>query len=170
MRLWAEEVRGGTLETLMTFPAKARHLVLGKWLAALTVLAGCLAATLGVPITAAWLGDVDSGAVIGGYLGALLMGGAFLAMGLWISAFTRNQIVAFVLGLLACGVLVFLEDVLNVTAGGAVNDVLAAISATSHFRAIGRGVADLRDLFYFASFIGFFLYLNAESVHNRRYR
>ena len=170
MRLWAEEVRGGTLETLMTYPAKARHLVLGKWLAALTVLAGCLAATLGVPITAAVLGDVDSGAVIGGYVGALLMGGAFLAMGMWISALTRNQIVAFVLGLLACMILVFLEEILNASAGGGLNDVLAAISTTAHFRSIGRGVADLRDLFYFASFIGFFLYLNAETVHNRRYR
>jgi ABC-2 type transport system permease protein len=170
MRLWAEEVRGGTLETLMTFPAKAHHLVLGKWLAAMTVLAGCLVATIGVPITAAALGDIDSGAVLGGYFGGLVMGGAFLALGLWVSSFTRNQIVAFVLGALACGVLVFLEDFVSRQGGGTLREVLNGIATTTHFKAIGRGVLDVRDLLYFASFIGFFLYVNVQSVHNRRYR
>jgi ABC-2 type transport system permease protein len=170
MRLWAEEVRGGTLETLMTYPAKPRHLVLGKWLAAVTVLAGCLVATIGIPITAAVLGDVDEKPVIGGYFGGLAMGGAFLALGLWLSILTRNQIVAFVLGLVACGVLVGLEGQVGKLGGGALYDVLNGLSVTSHFKAIGRGVLDFRDLFYFASFIGFFLYLNVESIHNRRYR
>jgi ABC-2 type transport system permease protein len=170
MRLWAEEVRGGTLETLMTYPAKPRHLVLGKWLAALTVLAGCLVATIGVPITAATLGDLDGWPAVGGYVGGVLMGGAFLAVGLWLSTLTRNQIVAFVLGLALCGVLVFLEDFVAKLGGGAVYDVLNGVATTTHFKAIGRGVFDLRDLLYFASFIGFFLYLNVESVHNRRYR
>jgi ABC-2 type transport system permease protein len=170
MRLWAEEVRAGTVETLMTLPARPIHLVLGKWLAATTVLAGCLLATLGVPITAAILGDVDVGPIVGGYLGGVLMGGAFLALGLWLSTLTRNQIVAFVLGLAACGFLVFLEEVVAKLGAGPAFEVMNAVATTTHFRAIGRGVLDFRDVLYFASFIGFFLYLNVESVHDRRWR
>lgn len=170
MRLWAEEVRGGTIETLMTFPAKAIHLVLGKWLAAVTVLFGCLVATAGIPITAARLGDLDVGPVLGGYAGGLLMGATFLAIGLWLSSLTRNQIVAFVLGLAVCAILVFLGEFVGRMSGGAVHDALDALAITTHFQAIGRGVVDLRDLAYFGSIIGFFLYLNVEAVQNRRWR
>ncbi len=170
MRLWAEEVRGGTIETLMTLPVKAHHLVLGKWLSAVTVLAGCLVATAAIPITAASLGNLDVGPVLGGYLGGLLMGAAFLAIGLWISALTRNQIVAFVFGLVACGALVLVGELAGTRRGSWLNEVLDAFAITSHFHAIGRGVVDLRDLAYFGSIIGFFLYLNVLAVHHRRYR
>ena len=95
MRLWSEESRGGTLETLLTLPVRSWQIVLGKFLAAWTLLLFCLVATLAIPITVANLGDLDWGPVVGGYLGALLLGGALLALGVWVSALTAHQIVAF---------------------------------------------------------------------------
>jgi ABC-2 type transport system permease protein len=170
MRLWSEEARGGTLETLMTFPARTRHLVIGKFLAAWTVIAACLLVTGGVVLTASMLGDLDVGPAVGGYVGAMLLGGAFLAIGQWLSGLTRNQIVAFLLALVACLFLsVFLEGVADAVAGPA-GELAGSLSIATRFRAIGRGVVDLRDVAYFVSCIGFFLYLNAESVENRRYR
>ena len=170
MRLWSEEVRGGTIETLLTFPARTRHLVVGKFLAAWTVIAACLAGTAGVVVTASWFGDLDSGPAIGGFLGAMLLGGAFLALGQWLSGLTRNQIVALLLGLVACFVLSLVLELVGERVSGPLGDVASDLSMASRFRPIGRGILDLRDLAYFASFIGFFLYLNAESIENRRYR
>jgi ABC-2 type transport system permease protein len=100
----------------------------------------------------------------------LLVGGAFLALGLWLSALTRNQIVAFIVGLLACFTLVVLEGLLQRTAPEGFAPVLEQLAITTHSRAIARGVVDFRDVFYFVAFIGFFLYLNVESLENRRHR
>ena len=165
MRLWSEEYRGGTFETLLTFPARPYQLVLGKFLAAWTVVAFCLLATVGLPITAASLGDLDWGPAIGGYLGALLMGAAFLSLGQWLSGLTNNQIVAFLVGLAGC----FLFVIVNQLSDD-VGPVAEQISIASRFASVGRGVIDLRDVLYFASFCGFFLYVNCESISNRRYR
>jgi ABC-2 type transport system permease protein len=169
MRTWAEEIRGGTIESLMTMPVRTLHLVAGKFLAAWTVVAFCLLSTAGIPVTAAALGDLDLGPVVAGYLGAQLMAGAFLAIGMWLSSLTSNQIVAFLLGFVVCLLLAIL-DFLGATSGGsALSDLLAQVSVTSRFRAVARGVLDARDLLYFASLVAFFLYLNVESVENRRY-
>lgn len=170
MRGWSEELRGGTIETLMTFPARARQLVFGKFLAGIVLIAACLMATGGIAITAASLGNLDWGPVFGGYLGMLLVGGAFLALGLWLSSLTRNQIVAFIVGLLACFALVVLEGLLQRTSPEGLAPVLEQIAITTHSRAIARGVVDFRDVFYFVAFIGFFLYLNVETLENRRHR
>jgi ABC-2 type transport system permease protein len=169
MRLWSEELRSGTFETLMTYPARARHLVLGKWLAAWVVIGGCLVATFGIPITAMTLGDLDVGPALGGYLGSWLMGGAFLALGLWLSARTSNQIVAFIFGVAACFALVQIDNLAAKVEGG-LGSAMAAIGVAPHFEAIGRGVVDVRDLLYFVSLIAFFLYLNVETIENRRSR
>ena len=170
MRLWSEELRGGTFETLLTFPVRTRHLVVGKWLAAWVVIGGCLLATVGLVVTAATLGDLDKGPTIGGYLGSWLMGGAFLAIGLWLSSLTSNQIVAFILGVIVCAAFVFMEDAAAKFEAGTVASTLTNLGITSHFQAIGRGVVDLRDVAYFVSLIGFFLYLNVETIENRRSR
>jgi ABC-2 type transport system permease protein len=170
MRLWSEETRGGTIETLMTFPARSRHLVLGKFLAAWTVIAACLASTAAVGVTVGSLGDLDGGPLWGGYLGAMLLGGAFLALGQWLSGLTRNQIVALLLGLVVCAAMSVGLEYVSETTSGAVADVAADLSISARFRSIGRGVVDLRDVAYFLSFIGFFLYLNSESLENRRHR
>lgn len=169
MRMWSEEIRGRTLETLLTMPVRVRSLVMGKFLAGMTVVAACLLVTTGIAITAGTLGNLDMGPVWGGYFGALLMGGAFLALSLWISSRTENQIVAFLLGLFACLALAGLDYLGLTGGGGSMANLLAQVSITNRFRGIARGVIDLRDLVYFVSVIGFFLYLNVESVENRRF-
>jgi ABC-2 type transport system permease protein len=168
MRLWSEELRGGTIETLLTMPVRSRSLVLGKFLAAWAMIVVCFVATAPIVITVATLGNLDPGPVWTGYLGATLLGAALLAMGMWISALTRHQIVAFLLTLAAGGVLwlmgVFASDL--PTLGPLFED----LSITTRYRALGRGVIDFRDVFYFVSFTVLFLYLNTEAIENRRYR
>lgn len=169
MRLWSEERRGGTFETLMTGPVSTSVLVVGKFLAAWAVLALCLASTLGLVLTVSQLGDLDGGPVLGGYLGALLLCGALLAVATWVSSFTSHQMVAFIVAFLFGAIFVLMQEMADEASGG-LRSVLDQASMTSHFRAMGRGVIDLRDVLYFASAIVFFLYLNVRSVENRRYR
>lgn len=169
MRLWSEEARGGTLEMLLTLPVKPWKLVGGKFLSAWTLLLFCLVATLPIPVTVSILGDLDWGPVIGGYLGALLLGGALLALGVWISALTTHQIVGFLIAAVVALVLV-LMNYLATRVGGALGEAFEQISVASRFESMGRGVLDFRDILYFVSFILFFLYMNAMAVENRRYR
>ena len=169
MRMWSEEIRGETIETLMTSPVRVRHLVAGKFLAAMVVVALCLAATAALPVTVSVLGDIDTGPMLGGYLGALLLGGAYLSIGLWLSSKTRNQIVAFLVGVVACIVLALVGQIGSSATGGDLQRFLSSICARDRFDAIARGVVDLRDVAYFGSIIAFFLYLNVESVENRRH-
>ena len=105
MRLWAEESKQGTFEVLMTLPAEDYELVAGKFLASWGLLAAGLILTLGLPFMVAALGDLDWGPVIGGYVGALLLGAGYLAVGQFVSATTENQILAFILSLVICLVL-----------------------------------------------------------------
>jgi len=169
MRMWSEEARAGTLETLLTMPVKSWQLVLGKFLSAWTLLFFCLLLTFPVPLTVSLLGDLDWGPVLGGYLGALLLGGALLALGVWISALTAHQIVAFLLAGILAFVLVILGFVASRVEGGLAN-FLEQLSVSSRYESMGRGVVDLRDILYFVCFTGFFLYLNAMAIENGRYR
>ncbi len=169
MRLWSEEARGGTLETLLTAPVRGWELVGGKFLSAWTILAFAVVATLPIPITVASLGDLDWGPVIGGYLGTLLLGAALLALGLWISALTAHQIVAYLLTAIAIFALVILGMAAD-RVGGGLGSFFERLSVSTRFEALGRGVVDLRDVVYFLTFAGLFLYLNAQAVENRRYR
>jgi ABC-2 type transport system permease protein len=169
MRLWSEEARGGTLETLMTAPVRSWQLVGGKFLSAWTLLAIALLCTLSFAISVATLGQLDWGQVMAGYLGTLLMGAALLALGLWISALTNHQIVAFLL----TAITIFALVILSWTApkvGGDLGRFLNELALGTRFQSVGRGVLDLRDVLYFASFTLLFLYLNAQAVENRRYR
>jgi gliding motility-associated transport system permease protein len=169
MRLWSEELRGGTVETLLTMPVRSSALVMGKFLAGWVLVIACLVATLPILITVASLGDVDYGPVWTGYLGAALMAAALLALGMWVSALTRHQVVAFLVALGAGLVLVFMGRNAQ-DAGPSLSGVFEQISVEARYRALGRGVVDFRDVLYFASFAGLFLYLNAQAVENRRYR
>lgn len=168
MRMWSEEIRGETIEPLLTSPIRTRHAVIGKFLAGLLVVALCLVATSSLVVTAASLGDVDAGAVTGGYVGALLLGGAQLSVGLWLSSKTRNQIVAFLLGLFLALVWIMLDALGASSASGTLGAVLAELTFSGRFRSIAQGVFDLRDVAFFLSVIAFFLYLNVESIENRR--
>lgn len=171
MRMWAEERRSGTEELLFSYPFRVRELVLGKWLGALALLALALLATILVPLTVAWLGPLDWGPVIGGYLGALLLGGACLAAGLFLSAVTANQIVAWLLGVLLLAALnlpSLLLPFVPVSPGTA--RVLLAVDLRERFQGLARGVLAFGDLAYFVGFTAFFLCLMGLVLENRRFR
>ena len=169
MRLWSEERRGGTLESLMTYPVSTTALVVGKYFAAWSVVSLALLATCGLPFSVASLGDLDWGPVIGGYLGACLFCGALLAISIWVSSFTQHQLVAFLITLAIGFVFISMQVIADMTKG-VTRTVLDQLSLTSHYQSLGRGVVDFRDVLYFASAILFFLYLNVQSIENRRYR
>lgn len=168
MGQWSNESNAGTIETLATLPVRTSSLVGGKFLAGLTLVLICLLATGAIPITVSMLGDLDWGPVHGGYLGAFLFSGALLALGIWVSSLTRYQIVSFVLTLFAGIVLVLMYKLANRT--GDLAPILEQLSLASHYQAMGRGVVDLRDVVYFLSFMALFLYLNVQTIENRRYR
>ncbi len=161
MRLWSEEQKLGTMEILFTLPVKTHELVIGKFLAALGLVAVALALTLSVPITVSFLGDLDWGPVFGGYLAAMLLAGAYLAIGLTVSAMTENQILA-LMGSCMISVVFYVigADFVTSNAPGNVGDILRAMATGSHFESIRRGVIDVRDLAYYASIIVAFLALN----------
>jgi len=165
MRLWAEERKTGTVELLMTLPVTPLQAVLGKFLAAWAFAGIALALTFPVWITVNYLGDPDNGVILAAYIGSLLMAGGFLAIGSCISAFTRNQVIAFVITVVVCfGFLLsgfpLVLDLFSGWAPQVVVDGIASLSFLTHFADISKGVIDLRDLVYFALVIGTFLYAN----------
>jgi len=170
MRLWAEEAKQGTLEVLLTLPAKDHELVSGKFLASWALLAVGLALTLPLTVTVAMLGNLDWGPVVGGYLGALLLGASYLAVGQFVSSLTQNQILAFILALGVCMALYGVGTELFV---GLFSDrtaaVLRALGTGSRFDSIARGVIDLRDLVYYASLTVLFLYLSVGALRAKRW-
>lgn len=173
MRLWAEERKSGTLELLMTLPLSTTEAVLGKFLAAWAFTAIALALTFPTWITVAYLGDPDNGVIITSYFGSFLMAGAYLAIGGFVSALTRNQVIAFVVG--AAAIFLFmmsgLELVISVFRGwapGMVVDVVQSLSFLSHYDSVVRGVVDLRDLVFFLSVMGVFLFANVVTVDLKR--
>ena len=162
MRQWSEEQKLGTLEVLLTLPVKIHHLVVGKFVASLALVAIGLALTIPIPFVVAGSGDLDWGPVLGGYLAAILLAGAYLSIGLFVSALTDNQIVSLI-GSVVIGGLFWLvgSDAVLEFAGNQTSEVLSAIGTGSRFESIRRGVLDLRDLAYYASIVVTFLTLNA---------
>ena len=171
MRTWAEERKQGTIEYLMTSPIHTWHIVVGKFLAALSLVALCLVLTLLVPYTVGRFGDLDSGPVLGGYIGALLMGGTCIAIGMFFSSFTQDQVVSFLVGVCVLLMLVLIGSPFiqsEFGAGSSLGTFARIVSPTTHFESIGRGVIDFRDLYYFLAMTGLFLYLNARVIDVRR--
>jgi len=170
MRLWAEEAKSGTIELLLTLPAKDAELVSGKFLASWALFAVGLLLTLPLALTVSTLGHLDWGPVIGGYVGALLLGAAYLALGQFVSALTENQILAFILALVGAMTLYGVGTELFT---GLFSDrtaaVLRALGTGSRFASISRGVLDLRDLLYYASLTLFFLGLSVGALRARRW-
>ena len=169
MRLWAEERKSGTVELLLTMP----QAVLGKFFAAWVFTAIALALTFPVWITVNYLGDPDNGIILAGYIGSLLMAGAFLSIGSCISAITRNQVIAFVVSAVICLLFVLsgFPLVLDFFSVWAPEFIVAAISSFSfltHFDAISKGVIDLRDIIYFLSLIAFWLFANAMLIEYKK--
>jgi ABC-2 type transport system permease protein len=169
MRLLAEERKSGTIELLVTMPVRDWEVVVGKFLGGLFLLMVGVAMTGFYAITVALLGDVDPGPLAGGYLGLLLLGGAFTAIGLLASALTSNQIVAFIVSLTVCLALWLLDD-LRAYMPSAAAGFIEYISVASHHRNLARGVIDLRDILYYLSIIGVCLYFSKEALASRKWR
>ncbi|MEZ4650449.1 MAG: ABC transporter permease subunit [Candidatus Eisenbacteria bacterium] len=170
MRMWAEEQKLGTAEILLTFPVRDWEVVLGKFLAGLSFLAVAILLTLPLAGTIAWLGNPDDGAVVAGYLGSLLVGATYLAIGLWVSSLTQNQIVAFLISVILCFVLYIVGvPIVLASLPDWLVPFVAQLSLGSHFDSMGRGVIDSRDVIYYVSIIFFFLFLNVQTIASRRW-
>ena len=149
MRLFSEEMNVGTYELLLTLPVTFRDIIVGKFLAAVAFVAVMLAPTLVYAITVTLMGSLDWGPVIGGYLGALLLGAAFSAIGLLASSLTRNQVVAFIIGMAICVILTLLMDFLLFFLPDSLVGFFQYFSAKHHFQDIAKGVVDSRNILYF---------------------
>jgi ABC-2 type transport system permease protein len=172
MRQWAEELRSGTIETLMSKPIREWEVVLGKYLAALAFLLIVLVLTLPTPLTVSGLSQtgLDWGVVFASYIGAFLAGAAFLAIGGWAGSFTANQIVAFIVGvaLIFVGVMIGLPLV-TMFAPGFLTTLLEYLGLHTHFESLARGVIDTRDVIYYFTVIFLFLYVTVRSVESRKW-
>lgn len=173
MRMFAEEKRAGTLELLLSRPVSLSAVIMGKYLAALTLVLLMLLPTLVfyvfVYLLGAPVGSVDSGAVWGSYVGLLLLAGVYTAIGLFCSTLTANPIVAFVLSAVL-GLLLYIgfESVSGLGLFVGREHVVARLGIEEHYRAIRRGVVDSRDLLYFLSLIVFFLFVSRLKLNRGR--
>jgi ABC-2 type transport system permease protein len=173
MRLWSEERRSGTVELLLTFPVTPWQAIVGKFLASWVFIAIALVLTFPVWLTVNWLGDPDNGVILAGYVGALLLAGAYLAVSCMTSAMTRNQVVSFIVAVVICLALVLVgfspvTDLVARWASAWFVEGVAAFSVLTHFDGFQKGVLDSRDVVFFASVIGFALF--ATSVILRTHR
>lgn len=166
MRIWAEERQSGRIELLMTLPITMGQAVIGKFLAAWIFTAVALALTFPIWLTVNYLGDPDNGVVLTGYLGSLLMAGAFLAIGSCISAANKNQVIAFIVTIAICFVFLLsgfpmVLDFFSAWAPQGIVDLVSGLSFLSHFDSLSKGVIDIRDVVYFLAVIASWLYANA---------
>jgi ABC-2 type transport system permease protein len=157
MRLFSEELSGGSYEILLTMPVTILDIVLGKFLASVVFVAAMLMPTVAYPITVSFLGQLDWGPVVGGYMGAVLLGGAFSAIGLFASSLTRNQIIAFIAGMAICFGLTLIDKMLFFLPQSLLG-ILGYLGADFHFQNISKGIVDSRDILYFFSvcFVGLY--------------
>ena len=168
MRLLSEEKKSGTIELLTTKPLHDAEIVLGKFLAAWTLIGVALLLTLVYYITIAALGKIDNGPVVGGYLGLMLMAGVYVAIGLLASSLTENQVIAFIIGFVFVFTLFMLDKVL-IYIPDAFASIVEFLGIDYHFGNVARGVIDSRDLIYFFSLLGFMLYLTVVSLGRRKW-
>jgi ABC-2 type transport system permease protein len=175
MRLWAEERRSGTIELLLTLPVTTAQAIAGKFVAAWIFLGLALALTFPMVLTVSYLGQPDMGTLATGYLGSLLLAGAYLSVGMFTSAITRNQVISFILAVVI-GLFLILSgyppvtDLLSTVAPVWLIDTIAAFSFMSHFESLQRGLVDARDIVYFASVIAFMLFATHVALENKRGR
>lgn len=170
MRLWSEERRTGTLEHVLTQPAPLWAFVLGKFVACLILLVIALIVTLPLPITVSMLGELDWGPVWSGYLATFFLGAAYLAIGLFVSSRSSNQIVSMIVAVAVCGVFYLAGSTAITTfTGNTVGEWLRLFGTGSRFDSITRGVIDLRDLYYYISIMLVFLALNVFFLERERW-
>ena len=171
MRLWAEEKKSGTIEFLLTMPLTVTQAVLAKFFGALVFMFLALLLTFTIPVSISLIGRVDIGPLIGSYLGSLLLAGAYLSLGLFMSALTRNQIIAFVLGLVACfAAFIIGSNFVLLAAPSVLVPLLQFLGLGAHFENIARGVIDSKDVIYYLSFIFLFLWLNINIIEKKAWK
>jgi len=173
MRLWAEERRSNSIELLFTLPVTTTQAVLGKFFAAWSVIALALVLTCPMVITVCYLGDPDPGPIVSGYIGSLLLAGAYLAIGSFFSCLTRNQVIAFVLAVVVCGLFLFagsprgLNYLARFLPMGLV-EAAESLSFRSRFESIQRGVIEVRDVTFFLLLGAGWLWANVVALQERR--
>jgi ABC-2 type transport system permease protein len=171
MRAYAEEKKSGTIELLLTLPLSEWQIVWSKFLSSLAFVMITLLATISLPITVSYLGNMDWGPVMGSYLGAVFLAGAYLSLGLFISSLTKNQIIAFVLGLVACFAFFMIGgDFVLAGAPSFAVPVMKFLGLGNHFYNIAKGVIDTKDVIFYLSFIFIFLWLNARVIESRNWK
>ncbi len=173
MRLWAAERKNNTIELLFTLPITPWQAVIGKFAAAWVFMGLALILTFPMLLTVIYLGNPDIGPIIAGYLGALLLAGAYLAIGSFFSSLSRNQVIAFVLGVVGCAVFLFAGSptVLNYLSGILPIELLDAfegLSFRSRFESLQRGVIEIRDVLFFLILTAGWLWANVVAIEERR--
>ena len=170
MKMWAEERKIGTIETLLTMPLSDASIVIGKFLAALALVAVALLLTFPIPLIVAFTASqpIDVGPIAGGYVGAILLAGAYVAISLFASSLTQSQIVAFILGVVLCLVFYIIgqPEVVSILPRG-LGELLQRTSLQYHFTSVARGVIDSRNVIYYLSMLTIFLLLNIAAVKRR---
>jgi ABC-2 type transport system permease protein len=169
MRSFSEEFKAGTIEYLATLPIKDYEIVLGKYLGVLGWLSIVMVFTLAYPLLILLIGRPDIGHLIGSYVAIAGLGAFFAAIGLWASALTRNQVIAFIVSFFVCFTLYLLERVADFMPG-VLSEVVRSLGVTTHFEGLSRGVLDSRDLLYWASGSLFFLGACLAVMNSRRWR
>ena len=170
MRMWSEERRSGTLELLLTSPALPLQFVLGKFFACLSLVAVALVLTLPLPFTVSFIGPLDWGPVLGGYLATVFLAAAYISIGLFVSARSENQIVSLMITTLVGGLFYAIgSDTLTGLFGTKASEVLKLLGSGSRFESITRGVIDIRDLYFYLSIVGLFLSLNVFELERQRW-
>lgn len=173
MRLWAEERRVGTIELLLTMPITAWQAIVGKFLASWIFLGVALVLTFPIVISVNYLGSPDNGVIFSAYVGSWLMAGAYLAISSMTSAFTRNQVVSFIVAVVTCLFLILcgFGPVIQLLEGlgkPALVNLVASFSFITHFNGFQRGVLDSRDVIFFLSVIGFSLFTTGVILRSHR--
>lgn len=167
MRVFSEEKRSGSIETLLTLPVTPVDVVAGKYLASLVSAAVLLVPTLSYVVTCAIFGKPDFGPIIGGYLGAVLLAATYTSIGVFASAITKNQIISFFVALPICLALSMISF-FSVLLPAPVVSVITFFSAADHFDSISRGIIDSRDVLYFLSVTALFIVLTVRAIRGER--
>jgi ABC-2 type transport system permease protein len=152
MRLFSEELHIGSFEMLLTLPVSLLDIIMGKFFACIAFVAFMMVPTLSYALWISFMGDLDWGPVIGGFMGAMLLGSAYSAVGIFASTTTRNQIIAFIVGMVICFSLTLIDKMLFFFPSS-ILPFLHYLGAGFHFENISKGIVDTRDLIYFMSII-----------------
>jgi len=171
MSSWSEEKRSGTVEVLMSFPISAVNVVIAKFLSSFVFLFILLVMTLAIPVMITNLGSPDQGIIWAGYFGALFLGSSYIAIGLWVSSITKNQIISFLVTVVIIFIFYMVGNSLILDSmPSSIANIGRFLSFSTHFDSILRGVISLSDILYYFSVIIFFLFLNARVVNMKNWR